>query len=389
MNDENSVSLKVYVMEGENNVEIRRFEVDQGVITNYDYVRERFQMAIPKLREKVFKLLWQDNDGDEVTISSDEELMIALSEFKSSVCKFIVRLPASADEMHINVNIPNLPDLFSSLTSFAGFCPLFAEIQAEMACNSCKQPLTGIRYKCLECVRYYQCGECEHKQIHPDHMMLRLSKSPNPESLVPKCIQILKNHLARGSRCPGMFAKAGLREKFSRHHSEKEKYHRRKYRKSGYHSDKNSSQDESQPECPFSGQGFGTLGNVINAFLGMYNDAVTKSTESPKTSNVQSSQKSSAPAQSQPVKTVDIGAGPAAPVTVSDDDDDDDNERMEAEPVVPSTSAGNGKKDTKLEHALEMLSEMGFNDENKWLTKLLEHFNGDIAKTLDHLTLGK
>lgn len=143
----------------------------------------------------------------------------------------------------------------------------------------------------------------------------------------------------------------------------------------------------------------------------MYNDAVTKSTESPKTSNVQSSQKSSAPAQSQPVKTVDIGAGPAAPVTVSDDDDDDDNERMEAEPVVPSTSAGNGKKgnyinkeciiklnkfiipdaiiDTKLEHALEMLSEMGFNDENKWLTKLLEHFNGDIAKTLDHLTLGK
>lgn len=61
MNDENSVSLKVYVMEGENNVEIRRFEVDQGVITNYDYVRERFQMAIPKLREKVFKLLWQGN----------------------------------------------------------------------------------------------------------------------------------------------------------------------------------------------------------------------------------------------------------------------------------------------------------------------------------------
>lgn len=51
---------------------------------------------------------------------------------------------------------------------------------------------------------------------------------------VPKCIQILKNHLARGSRCPGMFAKAGLREKYSRHHSDKEKYHRRKYRKSGY-----------------------------------------------------------------------------------------------------------------------------------------------------------
>lgn len=140
----------------------------------------------------------------------------------------------------------------------------------------------------------------------------------------------------------------------------------------------------------------------------MYNGAATKSTESTKTSNAQSSQNSSAQAQSQPVKTVDIGAGPAAPVTVSDDDDDDDNERMEAEPVVPSTSAGNGKKgnyinnecimkfiipdaiiDTKLEQALEMLSEMGFNDENKWLTKLLEHFNGDIAKTLDHLTLGK
>ncbi|GLV39295.1 refractory to sigma P [Carabus blaptoides fortunei] len=387
MHEENTVSLKVYVMEGENNIEIRRFEVDQGVITNYDYIRERFQLAIPKLREKIFKLLWQDNDGDEVTISSDEELMIALSEFKSNVCKFIVRLPPSADEMHINVKIPNLSDLFSTLTSFAGFCPLFTEIQAEMSCNSCKQPLTSIRYKCVECVRYYQCGECEHKQVHPEHMMLRLTKSPNAESLVPKCIQIFKNHLARGSRCPGMFAKGGLREKSSRHHSDKDKFHsRRKCRKSGYHSDnKTSSQDESQSECPFSTQGFGNLGNVINAFLGMYNDGVTNSADVPKTSKVQKS-----PGQPQTIKTVDIDAGPAAPVALSDDDDDDDdNARMEAEPVVPSTSASNDKKDAKLEQALEMLSEMGFNDENKWLTKLLEHFNGDIAKTLDHLTLGK
>lgn len=63
MNDENTVSLKVYLMEGKTNIEVRRFEVDHGVITNYDYIRERLQMAIPSLRDKIFRLLWQGENN--------------------------------------------------------------------------------------------------------------------------------------------------------------------------------------------------------------------------------------------------------------------------------------------------------------------------------------
>lgn len=45
--------------------------------------------------------------------------------------------------------------------------------------------------------------------------------------------------------------------------------------------------------------------------------------------------------------------------------------------------------DAKIKMALELLADMGFNNDNQWLSRLLEHFDGDIAKTLDHLTLGK
>merc|ERR1712013_584459 len=38
-----------------------------------------------------FSIFWRDNEGDDITIASDEDLLIALGEMEGSVCKLIVK----------------------------------------------------------------------------------------------------------------------------------------------------------------------------------------------------------------------------------------------------------------------------------------------------------
>lgn len=134
-----------------------------------------------------FGCLFADSEGDEVTISSDEELVIALSELgKSSVCKFIVRLQANEEDSDtfININIPSMHSMFAETANLNNACPVFTQMQGDLNCSSCKQPISDVRYKCLECAEYCQCPDCEHKKVHPDHVMLRINKNFSLHSLV-------------------------------------------------------------------------------------------------------------------------------------------------------------------------------------------------------------
>jgi len=36
-------------------------------------------------------------------------------------------------------------------------------------CDICNQPLHGIRYKCVDCIDFDMCQECEAKKEHPQH----------------------------------------------------------------------------------------------------------------------------------------------------------------------------------------------------------------------------
>lgn len=116
-----------------------------------------------------------DAECDEITISSDEEMMIALSELKTDLCKLIVRLPEEEVTMDQDIHIA-FP--FPS-------CPALSDIQGSAICNSCQKAMQGFRYKCIECLNFYQCSDCEHRGCHPDHVMLRLNQNyPTLISLV-------------------------------------------------------------------------------------------------------------------------------------------------------------------------------------------------------------
>jgi len=155
-----SVSFKV-VLKDEN--EWRRFVVDKEVSTSFSYLQEKMCLVFPLLKQKIFTISWTDEDGDMVTIASDEELIIALTEMSGPVYKLI-----------INIKSEKKSEDISSKES---------QIHPGIVCDGCeKTPIVGPRYKCVVCDDFDLCGSCEAAGRHPGHNMIRIS---NPEMNFP------------------------------------------------------------------------------------------------------------------------------------------------------------------------------------------------------------
>merc|ERR1712154_536820 len=84
-----NVSFKVF-LKNDNEQEVRRFVIDKNVSTSYDYLLEKLRVVFPQLQGAVFSVCWTDEDGDHVTITSDEELIIALTEMAGPLYKLTV-----------------------------------------------------------------------------------------------------------------------------------------------------------------------------------------------------------------------------------------------------------------------------------------------------------
>lgn len=84
-----TVSFKGY-LKGTEEEEVRRFNVDKEVSSSFSYLQEKLRVVFPALRLKTFTVSWVDEDGDSITIASDEELIIALTEMKGSLYKLTI-----------------------------------------------------------------------------------------------------------------------------------------------------------------------------------------------------------------------------------------------------------------------------------------------------------
>merc|ERR1712039_186376 len=79
-----SLPVKIILHRGPNESElprkeIRRFEIEENAIGSYDYFRSKIIALYPDLTdESPFRLMWTDDEGDNVCFSSDEELAQAL-----------------------------------------------------------------------------------------------------------------------------------------------------------------------------------------------------------------------------------------------------------------------------------------------------------------------
>lgn len=155
------ISFKAYLSREDGSLvkpEVRRFGIDREVVADFQYLREKLQTIFPNLRGKRFTVSWKDNDLDNVVISSDEELQIALSETQGSqIRKFFLTLYSDYEQQGTQASTSEQGVRHNGVT-----------------CDGCEKGVYGFRYKCIQCPDYDLCMDCEAQSLHPEHCMLRI-----------------------------------------------------------------------------------------------------------------------------------------------------------------------------------------------------------------------
>ncbi len=165
-----SVSFKVFLKGGESgDDEVKRFVVDRDVSTSFAYLQEKLVALFPHvLRTNTFQLSWRDEDGDDVTIGSDEELILALTEMAGPTYRIVCSVRGKKG---YNSN----PDAADSNVK--------GSMHFGVQCDGCDTAVVGFRYKCVVCPDFDLCGACETKGKHSHHNMIRIAK---PETAFPR-----------------------------------------------------------------------------------------------------------------------------------------------------------------------------------------------------------
>merc|ERR1712226_1280932 len=184
-----SVSFKVSLLkENGEKSEVRRFVVPQDCSSSLIYLKEKIRTTF-NLGRSNCKVSWKDEDSDDVTIETDEELLIALQELVGPVYKLqVVKTEDFIPDHHARNGNDNQENQKQD-----------GEVHYGVSCDGCDGPVQGFRYKCMVCPDYDLCGLCEAKGLHPGHNMIRIA---SPESIWPRHFM---NHLhkmnARAARC--------------------------------------------------------------------------------------------------------------------------------------------------------------------------------------------
>ena len=92
-----SISIKV-CLRCQDEEEVRRFSLERsaGSCVSYKQLVARLEAIFPQLEAAVYRVSWTDKEGDAVTISTDEELGIALAEMTGPVYRLRVTVTGQA-----------------------------------------------------------------------------------------------------------------------------------------------------------------------------------------------------------------------------------------------------------------------------------------------------
>lgn len=158
---ESSVSVKAYLTGPRGKeLEIHRFNLETtNNAANFNTLKTKLISLFPLLCQTPGKLQinYKDEEGDLISISSDEELQLALSiPTKDSLFRLYIGRQA---------NHCGRRRLDENGTS---------DVHPGVSCDGCDGEVRGYRYKCVVCPDYDLCSGCESRQIHSEHVMMRL-----------------------------------------------------------------------------------------------------------------------------------------------------------------------------------------------------------------------
>ncbi|KAJ3587834.1 hypothetical protein NHX12_011429 [Muraenolepis orangiensis] len=174
-----AVTIKAYLL-GKDDVhkEIRRFAVDEGVSTSFEYLSSKVVDVFSNLRNVGFQMYYRDEDGDMIAFSSDDELMMALTYLQGNTFRLFIK-----EKKEHRRDFP--------LHAFPGGIPPFPfppppggphapppshhrppTVHANVTCDGCEGPVSGTRFKCTVCSDYDLCSACQAKGLHREHVLL-------------------------------------------------------------------------------------------------------------------------------------------------------------------------------------------------------------------------
>lgn len=124
----------------------------------------------------MFKLSTVTDGGDNIVISSNEELEIALDDMAETL---------TVNKLYVILQFEkNLPDMTK-----AGKC-----LHPGIICDVCDKNIYGFRFKCMQCSDYDLCTECIALGYHPEHYMVRMTE---PLELSSYDIRRLAHHMRK------------------------------------------------------------------------------------------------------------------------------------------------------------------------------------------------
>src|SRR4051794_8169196 len=87
----------MYSVKVSNNNEVRRVQIAVDSANVFGKMQETIRNIFPDLQSKTFSLVWQDEDGDSILVSSDLEMVeaVQVQARSSSTLKFEVRTGVS------------------------------------------------------------------------------------------------------------------------------------------------------------------------------------------------------------------------------------------------------------------------------------------------------
>jgi len=126
-----------------------------------------------KIHKKIKKVLFQDDEGDFVSITNTLEYEEAVD--------FSLRNEEVNLELTLHVTDEPILESKVDLTPKTNEVLESSPVEHCSTCDSCNFAIFGIRYKCANCLNYDLCSACEKlnqsNSIHnPDHIFLKIYK---------------------------------------------------------------------------------------------------------------------------------------------------------------------------------------------------------------------
>lgn len=138
------------------------------------------------------KIFWIDEDGDEISLASDEDLRIFVDNPVNALApgkplKLFVR---TAEPLTVRFNIPEQTASDEKTQQQPQAKVTDQPRHENIVCDGCDGPVHAYRYKCLQCPDYDLCVTCESELKHSDHLMVRIPAAPK-EPLPQKMDRVL------------------------------------------------------------------------------------------------------------------------------------------------------------------------------------------------------